>query len=122
MGIDFYLSSNFLIFISLFVIDSTLSIVESYFAVANTIETLEAVKINIASYHQKWYSIAVELAERIEVKPKVPRIAVYMKHRSNTPGSDSEEYFRRNLTIPCLDQVKILNLLILHILRFIESC
>lgn len=78
---------------------------ESYFAIANTIETLEAVKININSYHHRWFQQALNLGIKIGVHPTLPRIATSMQHRSNIPGKDEEEYFRRNITIPCFDHV-----------------
>ena len=78
---------------------------ESYEAVSNVIETLKAVKINIDREHKKWFSDALELAASINVKPCLPPIVSSMKHRSNIPGKDEEEFYRRNISIPIMDEV-----------------
>ena len=90
-------------------LESTLGVVQAYNSVQNVIETLEDVKEKVSDYHAKWYKSAVELAEKINVTPKIPRIAASMRHHSNIPAENEEIYFRRNLTIPVLDEVIFLD-------------
>ena len=91
--------------ISFICLDSTKSIVESYESVANNIETLNGVRHNIDKFHHQWFQSAQELAASIGINPSMPRITAYMRHRSNIPGDDEETYFRRNITIPCINEV-----------------
>ena len=53
----------------------------------------------------QWFQSAQELAASIGINPSMPRITAYMRHRSNIPGDDEETYFRRNITIPCINEV-----------------
>ena len=71
----------------------------------NTIETLNGVRLNIDKFHSKWYQSAKDLAESVGIDPAVPRTVAHMRHRSNIPGDTEEEYFRRNITVPCLNEV-----------------
>jgi hypothetical protein len=89
----------------LYLLDSMLSIVESYKAVANVIETVQGVKLNIDHYHNQWFSKAVKLGEKIDAELKMPRIANISMNRDNTPGADAEEYCRRTVSIKVLDEV-----------------
>ncbi|XP_066924627.1 52 kDa repressor of the inhibitor of the protein kinase-like [Clytia hemisphaerica] len=85
---------------------SSLSIVEAYLEISNVIETLKGVKLNVDHYHHLWYTEAVELAAKIGINPKCPRvISGNMKHRDGTPASTEEEYFRRTITVKCLNEV-----------------
>ena len=62
-------------------------------------------KEDVDVYHEKWFNYAVDVAEKIEVKPEMPRITGKMKHRENTPADDEKTYFKRIVTIPVLDEV-----------------
>ena len=83
-----------------------MSIVEAYKEVSNVIETLKGVQINVVKYHKLWYTEAVELAAKIGINPKCPRvISGSMAHRDGTPANTEEEYFRRTITVKCLNEV-----------------
>ena len=69
---------------------------------------MEGVKLNIDRYHQKWYQKAVDIGKTIGSDPKMPRLAGLSKHRDNTPANSAEEYFRRSITLPCLNEVSII--------------
>ena len=86
-------------------LELTSDIIEAYNSVQNVVETLELVKKEVDDYHTPWYSNAVELAAKVEVVPAMQRITATMRHRPNIPAENKESYFKRNLTIPLLDEV-----------------
>lgn len=97
---EFHLHSIFYLYS-----DSTISVVEAYGSITDAIETLSGVKLNIDTYHKKWFKSAIDLAASIGTEPKMPRITNSMQHRSNIPGENEEIYFKRNITLPCLNEV-----------------
>ena len=55
---------------------------------------------------EKWFREAQEMAEPHNGPlPSVPRRCSHQTKRDNTPGDIPEEYFRRTLTIPFIDQL-----------------
>lgn len=88
---------------------------ESYESVANVIETLNQVKVKIDDYNMKWFKEAENMAKQIGVTPSMPRIVTTMQHRWNAPAKNEEEYFRRNVVIPTLNQVQLEKMLIYKI-------
>ena len=44
------------------------------------------------------------LAEKLHVEPTIPRYAVRQIHRNNVSAENLEEYYRRALAIPFIDQ------------------
>ena len=59
----------------------------------------------VSHYHDKWYSEAVALADKIQVKEEMPRTSRLQRHRDNPPASSASDYFKRALTIPLLDHL-----------------
>jgi len=57
------------------------------------------------SKSQVLYDEAVSLAETVNVSPSMPRLVGRQSHRSNTPGATAEEYYRRNVFFPFVDQL-----------------
>ena len=84
---------------------STLAVVEAYESVSTVIETLEAVRISVTKYHDKWYNDAVTLAVSVDVTPNMPRICANQIHRTYIPAENVSEYYRRTITLPVLNEV-----------------
>jgi hypothetical protein len=57
-------------------------------------------------YHNKWYTEAVELANRLDIKQETPRTVGRQYYRNNVPAETPSEYFKRAVTIPILDHLK----------------
>lgn len=51
------------------------------------------------------YAASVSLCEKINIEPSVPRTASKQRNRANAPSSSPEEYYRRNLILPFLDDI-----------------
>ena len=88
-----------------FALELTLDVTEAYNSVQNVAETPKLVKKEVADYHTRWYSNAVELAAKVEVVPTVPKITATMRHCANIHAENEESYFKKNLTIPILGEV-----------------
>ena len=55
-------------------------------------------------YHDRWYTEAVALADKVSIEEKMQRCASKQKHRDNPPAS-TPDYFRISITIPLRDQL-----------------
>ena len=63
------------------------------------------IRSNVDEYHKKWFKIAKDLAESLNLTVKAPRITKRQVHRQNTPSSSVEEHFKLVITIPLVDHV-----------------
>ena len=67
---------------------------------------LQDVRSNIDTYHKKWYGHADHLREKVHAgPPTLPRTCSRQVRRANVTASNSEEYYRRVITAPFLDEV-----------------
>ncbi len=60
---------------------------------------------DVTEKHSQWYSMAVTLAESLDVPIQKPRTTSRQRNRNNAPSTSTEEYFRRSVTIPFLDHM-----------------
>ena len=67
--------------------------------------SIQKVRNSVDLYHSQWYQEACSIAQKVEAPVKKPRTASRQQHRSNTPASDPETYFKVNVTIPFLDHL-----------------
>ena len=72
---------------------------------ANVISLLFQVRREVDEKHSLWYGEAVKFADKIGVKPAVPRIVQRQSLRNNVPAPNPEIYYRRALTVPLLDHI-----------------
>ena len=56
--------------------------------------------------HNEFCNKAVELAKKVGVKEKIPRICKVQTARENYPADNPRDYYRFKLTIPLLDHLK----------------
>ena len=80
-------------------------IVEAYEEVANTIETMNGVLLNVDTYHEEWYRKAEALAKSVGSSESKSRSTVFSLFWSNTPADDIKTFYRRDITLPCLNAV-----------------
>jgi len=70
----------------------------------NIKNTLKEIRQNIEAHFRTLFIAATELCEKWEVEIRKPRIVGRQIHRSNIPSETVEEYFRRGICIPFIDQ------------------
>ena len=83
----------------------TLAIVEAYESVADVIETLRGIRLSVDAKHHDWYQKAVELAATVGVAPNKVRTCNIQIHRENVHANTIDDYYRRTVTLPCLNEV-----------------
>ena len=83
-----------------------LDVVKALSSVELVTSTVKDARDNVETFHDKWYSEACCLAEKLEVTPSAPCVCKRQSHGSNaTVGSDPSDYYRVNVTIPFLDHL-----------------
>ena len=60
---------------------------------------------DIDDYRKKWYIVALEIAEKLNIVEVVPRVCSRQILRENYPSDSCSEYYRLSLTIPLVDTV-----------------
>lgn len=65
-------------------------------------KTLKGYREDMDSYHKLWYQEAKELAVKLGVDEKVPRVCSRQTSRSNYRAESPEAYYRQAITIPTL--------------------
>jgi len=72
--------------------------------IKDVIKALSSVRLKIEEKHAKWFQEACRISEKLDITVQKPRISQVQCNRANTPAETVEDYYRRNLTIPFLDQ------------------
>ena len=83
-------------------------IVYEYSKVSDVREELSRCHANDGLLHT-WYVQAETLAAEVNVVPQVPQTTGQQCHRDNPEHAPAEEYYRRIITIPLLDNIKYMN-------------
>lgn len=73
-------------------------------AVTNTLTTIQAKRTQAATNFNKVFVEFTELAKELDVEVRLPRLASKQTKRANHDGTP-EEYYRRSIYIPLLDNV-----------------
>ena len=60
---------------------------------------------SIDSFHDAWYTKALDLAEKVEVEESKPRTVGRQTTRSHPPYKSILEYYKRVITIPLVDHI-----------------
>ena len=63
------------------------------------------IRTNVDIFHEEWYKVALELAEKIQLQESMPRSCNRQVHRDNQPHSNCSEYYKYSITIPLVDHV-----------------
>ena len=83
----------------------TIDIVKATDQIKNVIGALEDIREKVDTFHSKLYSNITSVGETVGVLPAQPRTCGRQRNRANAPAEDGKEYFKRNITIPMLDQL-----------------
>ena len=79
-------------------------IVNAYQEVASVIDELSTVRGSEEMLHE-WYMQAEAVGAEVQVVPVTPRTTARQAHRENVAYSSTEDYYRRALVLPLLDQL-----------------
>lgn len=82
----------------------TNDIVYAYNKVTVVVDELTAIRVNDQIIHT-WYVQSETVAAEVDVIPVVPRTTGRQCHRDNPEHATAEEYYRRAITLPLLDNV-----------------
>ena len=82
----------------------TSDIVYAYGKIKDIIDELSSIRSDDAILHG-WFVQAETLASEVDVVPQVPRTTGRQIHRDNVEHASAEEYFRRTVVIPFLDNL-----------------
>ena len=82
-----------------------LDILEAYNDIDQIIKDVKALRTNIDGTDNLWYSEIMNIAEELQVKPKIPRTASRQTNRANHPSETIKEYYKRSILIPFIDYV-----------------
>jgi len=81
----------------------SIDVVKAYNEVQSCIDDLKHTRNCINKEFNIIYQQATKLAEFLSVQPSIPRSAARQMHRNNVPAENPEEYYRRVIAIPLID-------------------
>ena len=63
------------------------------------------IRANVDIFHEEWYKVALDLAEKVQLQESMPRSCNRQVHRNNQPHSNCSEYYKYSITIPLVDHI-----------------
>ena len=63
------------------------------------------IRANVDIFHEEWYKVALDLAEKVQLQESMPRSCNRQVHRNNQRHSNCSEYYKYSITIPLVDHV-----------------
>jgi hypothetical protein len=81
-------------------------IVQAYAMIDEVKDSISDLRNNMDVEFSKIYAEAESLAERVGAVISIPRLAGHQKHRGNIVSENAQQYFRRNVAIPFVDNIK----------------
>ena len=82
----------------------SIDIIKAYNEVEGCIQDMQHMRQTIDEEFHKIYKQTERLAEKLHVGPAIPKNTVRQMHRNSVPAVSPEEYYRRALAIPLVDQ------------------
>ena len=80
-------------------------ILQAYQLIESVKAQFHDIRTNVDIFHEEWYKVALELAEKIQLQESMPRSCNRQVHRDNQPHSNCSEYYKYSITIPLVDHV-----------------
>ena len=65
----------------------------------------QSIRENVDLKFNNIYKEAKDVAEKLNIEPKMPRICSSQRNRSNVPSNNIEEYYKKSIFIPYLDDL-----------------
>ena len=85
--------------------EESLDVCQAYRQIDSTRASVENLRTEIDNRNSTWWKEAVEMASSVDVEPSQPRTCGCQRGRDNVPADGPEEYFRRAVTAPLLDEL-----------------
>ena len=64
------------------------------------------IRANVDIFHEEWYKVALDLAEKVQLQESMPRSCNRQVHRNNQPHCNcSADITNTDITIPLVDHV-----------------
>ena len=63
------------------------------------------IRVNANIFHEEWYKVALEHAQKVQIQYSMPRSCNRQVHRDNQPHSNCSEYYKYSITILVVDHV-----------------
>ena len=82
----------------------SVDIIKAYNRVESCIQDMQHMRQIIGEEFYKVYKQSERFSEKFHIETTIPRSAVRQMHRNNVPAENPEEYYRRALAIPLVDQ------------------
>ncbi|KAL4104264.1 hypothetical protein QTP88_019573 [Uroleucon formosanum] len=73
--------------------------------VSNVISVFRSIRENVDLKFNNIYKEAKDVAEKLNIEPKLRRISSSQRNRSNVPSNNIEEYYKKSIFIPYLDDL-----------------
>ena len=80
-------------------------VIRAYRSVDDVRTALEELRSRVSGDFSSWYKEACEIAAAVKVDPSLPRVCNRQRNRDNAPAETPEEYYRRSLGIPYLEEL-----------------
>ncbi|CAI6370875.1 unnamed protein product [Macrosiphum euphorbiae] len=72
---------------------------------SDVISVFQSIRENVDLKFNNIYKEAKDVAEKLNIEPKMPRICSSQRNRSNVPSNNIEEYYKKSIFIPYLDDL-----------------
>ncbi|PFX13625.1 52 kDa repressor of the inhibitor of the protein kinase [Stylophora pistillata] len=73
--------------------------------IKDVVKTLSSVRQKGEENHAKWFQIACQIADKLDITVQKPRTCQVQRNRANNPAETVEDHYKRNLTIPLVDHL-----------------
>ncbi|GBL96318.1 Zinc finger MYM-type protein 1 [Araneus ventricosus] len=73
--------------------------------VTSVLDLLSKQRVNANDNFKTLYAQVKEIAAKLDIKEEIPRVCRLQTARNNVPYSTEEEYYRRAVYVPCLDDL-----------------
>ena len=80
-------------------------ILQAYQLIENVKAQFHDIRANVDIFHEEWYKVAVDLAEKVQLQESIPRSCNRQVHRNNQLHSNCSEYYKYSITILLVDHV-----------------
>ena len=80
-------------------------ILQAYQLIESVKAQFHDIRANVDIFHEEWYKVALELAEKVQLQESMPHSCNRQVHRDNQLHSNCSEYYKHSITIPLVDHV-----------------
>ena len=85
--------------------ERAIDIVKAYSLVSRVMDRLKELRQKVDDTHLQWWKDVEAMARELDVPECMPRQCSRQVHRNQAPATSVADYYKRNVTIPFLDEV-----------------